>query len=269
MSFLSSETLGQRLTDVVDPFRPDRIKHAAYELSLGNEVALSGSSVKKLLGPRSQISIPPGQFALLITEEVVKIPNNLIALISIKFTIKKMGLVNVSGFHVDPGFEGRLKFSVYNAGTAGIPLTVGEPLFLIWFLRLDQTTQNPYPSDRNKWLNISETDIREIQGRLASPEALRKDLDRVQIYGKIILAIATPLFVAAMIQSGIYFWNQFRQPPKSEVYIVRPGLEKSLLDSRDNAVTVADSVVIYQSGTNSGSRDSSETTPREPNNGTQ
>jgi dCTP deaminase len=54
------------------------------------------------------------------------------------------GLVNVSGFHVDPGFRGRLKFSVYNAGSESIILGVGERLFPIWFYELPEENEDEY-----------------------------------------------------------------------------------------------------------------------------
>ena len=69
-----------------------------------------------------QLVIPPGQFGLLITEEVVQVPMDAIAFISIKAGIKFRGLVNVSGFHADPGFSGKLKFAVYNAGSQRLVL---------------------------------------------------------------------------------------------------------------------------------------------------
>jgi hypothetical protein len=62
------------------------------------------------------LTIYAGQFAYLLTEEVVKIPSSAMGLISLKFGVKGPGLINVSGFHVDPGYWGRLVFSVYNAG---------------------------------------------------------------------------------------------------------------------------------------------------------
>jgi len=66
--------------------------------------------------PGEQFVIPPGQFAYLLTEEVVRIPSSAMGFISLKFGVKGPGLINVSGFHVDPGYWGRLVFSVYNAG---------------------------------------------------------------------------------------------------------------------------------------------------------
>ncbi|WP_418068197.1 dCTP deaminase domain-containing protein [Rhizobium laguerreae] len=77
-----------------------------------------------------------GQFALLITEESVSVPEDALAFISIRATYKFQGLVNVSGFHVDPGFRGRLIFSVFNAGPSSVHLARGEDCFHIWFADL-------------------------------------------------------------------------------------------------------------------------------------
>jgi hypothetical protein len=57
----------------------------------------------------------PGQFALVRTLEVVKVPPEMVGLISIRSEYKFQGLVNVSGFHVDPTFSGNLIFAVPSA----------------------------------------------------------------------------------------------------------------------------------------------------------
>ena len=62
------------------------------------------------------VDIPPGQFAYLLTHETITLPSNAIGLISMKLEAKMLGLVNVSGFHVDPGYSGKLIFAVWNAG---------------------------------------------------------------------------------------------------------------------------------------------------------
>lgn len=90
---------------------------------------------------RGAVAIPPGQFAFLLTEEKISIPPELMGLISIKATYKLKGLVNVSGFHVDPGWNGPLVFTVFNAGPAPIHLERGLPLFLLWIAELDQSSE--------------------------------------------------------------------------------------------------------------------------------
>src|SRR5690349_1888369 len=118
MAFWSTEKVKEEHSKgcLINPFDGSRVKHGAYELALGPEAFLTSYSEgkKKILNDSEQLVIPPGQFGLLLTEEQVMVPNNAIGLISIKAGIKFRGLVNVSGFHVDPMFKGRLKFSVYN-----------------------------------------------------------------------------------------------------------------------------------------------------------
>jgi dCTP deaminase len=146
MAYLGTEKLRSLIKDekVIEPMPDDkriaaRVKSGAYELSLGNEVFRTDSKDRKkelLKTDKEMVTINPGQFALLLTEEQVHIPLHKIAFISIKAGIKLRGLVNVSGFHVDPGFRGNLVFSVYNAGATPISLEKGEPYFLIWFAEL-------------------------------------------------------------------------------------------------------------------------------------
>jgi dCTP deaminase len=61
--------------------------------------------------------------------------------ISVKATYKLKGLVNVSGFHVDPGWSGRLIFTVFNAGPSTIHLERGLDVFLLWIADLDEASE--------------------------------------------------------------------------------------------------------------------------------
>lgn len=135
--FWSGETLHERLMQLIDPFTPDRVDCAAYTLSIGDEIYVSPNeqasdpttvTVRKL-EPGDAFTIPPGQFAFLLTEEVVSVPADALAFISIRAKSKFRGLVNVSGFHVDPGYQGQLTFAVFNAGPVPIHLKRGQPIF--------------------------------------------------------------------------------------------------------------------------------------------
>ncbi|WDZ99692.1 dCTP deaminase domain-containing protein [Mucilaginibacter sp. SJ] len=182
MSFIGNDNLHILLgngSEVINPFDAKRIKNGAYELSLGGEVFLTDSekrSVKHLLD-NEMIEIRPGQFALLLTKEYVKIPNDKIAFISIKAGIKFEGLINVSGFHVDPGFEGNLLFSVYNAGPSNIRLSNGTPYFPIWFAEINQEHQE-YKGSHEKQTRIPDIPVKALsQGELASPNVLSKRIE--------------------------------------------------------------------------------------------
>lgn len=228
MSFWSSETLTLRAPreGLITPFQAERIKNAAYELALGDEAYVSSTDGKKSTIPRgSQLVIPAGQFALLLTDETVKVPADAIGLISIKAGVKFKGLVNVSGFHVDPGFHAKLTFSVYNAGSQNIVLDQGKPLFLLWFCSLDTKTKDVYLKSGGKD-HLSAQDVMNVQGDLASPAALKKEIDALSHEveninnsfenAKILVrTVGISLFVATVCAVGAYMsgcitppWNR-------------------------------------------------------------
>jgi dCTP deaminase len=191
MAYLGTELIKKLIQEknVIKPTPKDlsRVKSGAYELSLGNEVFRTDSKDKRkeiLKNNKEQVTINPGQFALLLTEEVLNIPTNIIAFISIKAKIKLRGLINVSGFHVDPGFKGKLVFSVYNAGTSPISLEKGEPYFLIWFseLKLTESEDENYNGEHKNQDSIPLVYIDALKaGELASPSALSERIDKLDL----------------------------------------------------------------------------------------
>ncbi len=142
----------------------------------------SNPSDKTQVDPGAKIVIPPGQFGLLVTRETVYVPANAIAFISIRAGIKFQGLVNVSGFHVDPGYRGQLKFAVYNAGSRTIVLDQDQRVFMIWFADLDHGDEDPYPDRQPPQIAaITADDVMKIQGEVASPAQLKKQIDDLKI----------------------------------------------------------------------------------------
>lgn len=161
-------------------YNEKRVEEAAYALSLGSECYRTDNKERKIeiLDEKSRtVEINPGQFTLLMTDEYVCIPKHKLAFISIKAKQKLKGLINVSGFHVDPGFEGKLLFSVYNAGPSTITLETKKPYFLIWFANLESeaingdeyTDKNHHQGQKN--IPLDYVDVLK-QGDLTSPKAL-------------------------------------------------------------------------------------------------
>jgi dCTP deaminase len=122
----------------------------------------------------------------------------------------------VSGFHVDPGYDGKLKFAVYNAGSTNIPLTVGSPVFLLWLSLLDTKTEEGYTKKAGH-KQITDDDVRKLQGEIASPANLLKnfnelklDLDKLNNKFKISIAVFITLFSGLIIMlSSIFFGKIF------------------------------------------------------------
>lgn len=176
---------------------------ASIVLTIGDEVYITPNSEsdtqvkQKLTDEKSQFTIPKGQFALLITEERVCVPYDALALISFKAKYKYKGLINVSGFHVDPGWNGRLTFSVYNAGPSDIKLEKGDPFALIWYASLDTEgisdgdySKNSYVKKDKPTMGITSDKVTNMTGDIFSPFKLKKELeDLKEKYNKEILDI--------------------------------------------------------------------------------
>lgn len=184
MSFWSSQTLTSRLPDLIKPFDGSRIESASYELSLGKEVYISPlpdtpqKDRKRIcLKEGETVAIPPGQFAFLLTSEEVTVPISAIALISMKFKIKAKGLINVSGFHVEPGYKGHLIFAVYNAGPLNLHVARDQRLFSIWFANLDH---DDVQSREKLGFNSIDTELMNLPDALSSLPFLVKRLDDME-----------------------------------------------------------------------------------------
>lgn len=184
MAFWSGSTIRRRLSELVDKPDPDNVDGAAYTLSVGPEYYVTPTdrdldpktrSVKQLAASEC-FAIPPGQFAYVMTDEVITLPTEVLGFISIRARIKWKGLVNVSGFHVDPGFKGRLTFSVFNAGPGSIHLRRGDPAFLIWFADLDADAGDDAKQMTKPTTLMDIGIVNQVTGELASLQSLSEKL---------------------------------------------------------------------------------------------
>ena len=209
--FWGSAQLRERLPDGrVEPFHKDRIDGASYRLSIGSEIYVSPTADATDASTRSitrlkeaeAFAIPPGQFAFLLTDERVKVDLQELAFISIRAKTKYRGLVNVSGFHVDPGFHGRLTFAVHNAGPVPIHLRQGDDIFLIWYADLESACEEPREPGpyqiQSEWIGG-------VSGRLHSLASLAARLDAVTRELLIFRTVAVFAVTLLLTIGGIVF----------------------------------------------------------------
>ena len=201
--FWSSATLANRLPDLVEPFDDSRIANCAYELSMGRKFHITHpkrARIKVRIKHRKgeYVNIMPGQFALLQVMEYVRIPDDALGLISMKSRFKMTGLVNVSGFHVDPGYEGNLVFAVFNAGSSEIVIRQGEPTFLIWYASLDQRTDDLYSGLQQGNTEISSDYVAKLKGPTYNPTALAERVNRLEARTNLWRTISIGLLIAVV-----------------------------------------------------------------------
>jgi dCTP deaminase len=151
------------------------------------------------LGKGQTVNIGSGQFAILTTEEYLQMPKDLLGFITVRFRYKSKGLLNISGFHVDPGFEGKLIFSVYNVGPATVTLRRGETVFSIFFAEIYPPVE--YKGDFSKQVNIPIDIVETFAGaRVPSLQTLENRVNRnwatLKIYGTILTGLVVTVLGA-------------------------------------------------------------------------
>jgi len=250
MSFLGKARLKNLLgsSSIIDTYVPKLVEGASYPLTLADEHFITsfnsaGSHKRSLDDKISQLVIPPGQVALLMTHERVSIPTDIVAFITVKVGIKWSGLVNISGFHVDPGFKGRLKFTVFNAGASNVILDRGQKCFSIMFCDLSEAVpgENAYDGKFLDQESITATDIKRLEGEFISPHLLRKEFDEVKsrldkaekIAGEAVLRrnLFITIALGLLITTGTIAYNGWKDARAEELIIekaVREEVERAI-----------------------------------------
>jgi dCTP deaminase len=180
---------------------------------MGNEYFVTTDSApdglrknkRHILDDYASFVIPPGQFAFLLTRETIEVPADVMAFISMKATYKFQGLINVSGFHVDPGYRGPLVFSVYNAGPAPVHLRDRLPLFLIWYADLDRISVKTRQPNTGK--GISNDLLKGMSGEILSLQSLSEKINAIKFETRLqswFVGISGTIFLAIVLATANY-----------------------------------------------------------------
>ena len=141
------------------------------------------------------LTIPPGQFAILTCFEKLNLPGDIMGFISLRNRLKMQGLVNISGFHVDPTFRGNLIFAVNNAGPSDIRLRFKDPTFMIFFASVDGDTGAKRQEHAKPLEGIPLEYIQYLGGSTVTLTKLQKEVDDLRTK----MLIYAPLAVAALL----------------------------------------------------------------------
>jgi dCTP deaminase len=181
MSFWSGEKLTANQS-VVTGFSTDNVDANAYNLHMGGSFFRTADDVggqeqkKTSLSRGEAFIIPAGQFAFLLSQETVNVASDAMAFISMRTGIKFKGLINVSGFHVDPGYSGKLIYAVYNASPSPVQICEGDPIFKIWFADMDRTSDPKYLFVGRAQNDISNDLIRGMSKEIFSLQSLAEKM---------------------------------------------------------------------------------------------
>jgi deoxycytidine triphosphate deaminase len=129
---------------------PD-LQGASYDLTAGvavwresSKAALDGATREERYieagdgAHQPTVELQPGQMMSIITREELALPADVCGTVYSKNSIALRGIFAFNAGHVDPGYRGPIIIRLLNLRRTKLTLTMGQPVFLIVFERLDQ-----------------------------------------------------------------------------------------------------------------------------------
>lgn len=127
----------------ISDFEDSRLKGASYDLLVGKRIMVSGEYREVELDKERATQLQPGDFAVVVTHERVKIPQDMVLNIGPKTYLTKKGVVLQAGMQVDPGFEGHLVLGLYNSSPRPFVVEYQGDLCSVQFFKLRKPAVTP------------------------------------------------------------------------------------------------------------------------------
>lgn len=138
-----------RMTGLVEPFNPDQINPASYDVTLGTTILKEGVGAEPRWIPIDITGgvyvMQPGEFILAATEEMVRIPNNLECVFNLKSSRGREGFEHLLAGYIDPGFHGKITLELCNVNRHHrLALEPGMRIGQLRFSKLDAIPHRNY-----------------------------------------------------------------------------------------------------------------------------
>jgi deoxycytidine triphosphate deaminase len=136
---------------IVKPFDSDRLQGASYDLRVGKRLLISGQDRESDLSELGSVAIMPGDFAVIISNEYIEIPQDMVINIGPKTYLTKKGIVLQAGMQIDPGFKGYLILGLYNSSPRKYVIEYLGDICSIQFFKLQQKAKRVF-IDRSDYI---------------------------------------------------------------------------------------------------------------------
>jgi len=127
-----------RLTGMLHPFHPDKLKSASYEAAIrGSCISWdeAGNQKETDLVGEGTFTLGPNSIAFVQVEPMFRLPHYMAIRFNLKITHVHRGLLLGTGPLVDPGFVGKLLIPLHNLTTNTYTFRAGEGLIWIEFTK--------------------------------------------------------------------------------------------------------------------------------------
>jgi dCTP deaminase len=214
------EGLFQGLFSEPPPADPDAkdspIQPASIDLTIGDIYVPSVKPKKrgKVDDPKTQHVLKAGQTAVVVTKEEIEVPNTIGAIGFPPTNISHNGILMTNPGHVDPGFKGKLTFTVINMGREDFSLRRDDLIVTLVFFKLIAAARKGYRDRRAGTGSAAGAHdmTRERMNRLA-PDMLDMDrrvegIAKNEEHKTRRWGIIVPVALAAVVATGTIFGPQ-------------------------------------------------------------
>jgi dUTPase len=121
--------------------KSENIDGVKYDFSLSPNILKSkfGQPIDISQLPETRkvdLYVEPGEVVFVLTEEKVKLPDDVMALLIPKRKLSHDGIMLLGGLSIDPLYEGRLLIGLYNLSSSPFPIIAGRKLIGAKFFKL-------------------------------------------------------------------------------------------------------------------------------------
>lgn len=194
------------------------IQPASLDLRIGN-IFLPGSE-RNIPGsfnnPRKNYPLPQGHTAVVETLENICLSDTIGAFGFPPSHVSALGILMTNPGHVDPGFKGKLRFTVINMGSEPYGLNSGQVIVSLLIFRLSQAAEFGYGKRSGAGMRpISEENLNRLSHDFVDVEnRAKKEAEKATRIAGVKLSVVSvfaPLLVAALaVGVGSYFTTDIR-----------------------------------------------------------
>ena len=144
--------------NLISPFKEENLRNSSYDLTVGREYFPGKSSnqstlITNILRPGESFAIPAYGLAYILCSEVIELPNDLTARVSLRMSLIYKGLVLTVQPPFDPNYKGKAIIFLHNMSTSPVYLKRGERIATIEFFSIQEPDNGIVQQDSVTTLN--------------------------------------------------------------------------------------------------------------------
>lgn len=188
-----------------------KIQPASIDLTIGRILVPVEDDSEDRVHEEPSLSLEQGETAVVETREYLTLPRTVAAIGFPPATVSRDGLLMTNPGHIDPGYAGRLKFTLINLGKKPIELASGNPICTLLFFsiptpehaydQLDNTEKPAHPSDQALLRRLSK-DFLNFNDRIK--KTVSRKVKTAQFTTPIISGIVAIFLIVAANMIAIY-----------------------------------------------------------------